>query len=292
MLDRPQQDAGDAGSDMAVTVLPAFVRAHGGVRVAFARVGAGSTARTVRTRSAESGGYRARFPNRPDDACEAVLINTGGGMTGGDTFAVEITAGEGADAIVTTQAAEKIYRSQGPDTVIDTALTLAPGARLDWLPQEAILFARAALKRSLAVEMAADATLHACEALYFGRAAMGEILETASLRDRWRIRRGGRLIFADDVRLDGLVNLTLARPAIAGGARATATALSIAPDAAARLDAAREAMGDCVSEFGVSALDGMLIARLLSPDAAALRADLARLMTFLTGRALPRSWQT
>jgi urease accessory protein len=289
MLDRlaPDPDPPPSEAPRPVPTMPAYVRANGGVRLDFARVGS----RTMRTTLAESGGFRARFPSTFVERCEAVLINTGGGMTGGDLCASRIHLGSGAQAAVTTQAAEKIYRSDGPETRVDTRLHLEAGSSLHWLPQEAILFAGARLRRKLEADLAQDASLVACESLFFGRAAFGEALEQASLKDRWRIRRGGRLIFADDVRLEGAVDLTLRRRAVGAGARAIATVLVVAPDAAGRLDAARAALGGAVSEWGASALDGMLVARLLSPDAAALRADLARLMTHLTGAALPRSWQ-
>jgi urease accessory protein len=271
-----------------VPIMPGYVRARGGVRVRFARAGG----RTVRTELAESGGFRARFPNTFNPSCEAVLINTGGGMTGGDALATCITVEAGAAAVVTTQAAEKIYRSQGPATEVSTRLEIGAGAALHWLPQEAILFGQAHLRRHLEAAMAPDATLIACESVYFGRSAMGEVLDEAILRDRWRIRRGGRLIFAEDVRLEGRVAEILSRSAIAGGARAVATVLLVAPGAPERLDEARAALVEAVSECGVSGFDGMLIARFLCPDAAALRADLARFIITLTGAALPRSWQT
>jgi urease accessory protein len=279
MLDRPKARA---------EALPLYVRAHGRVEVSFGCVGA----RTVRLASHESGGYRARFPTRFDGRSEAVLINTGGGMTGGDSLDITVKAEAGVRAVVTTQAAEKIYRSDGPDTCFSSRITLAEHATLHWLPQEAILFAGARLTRVLDVEMAATATLIACEAVYFGRAAMGEIFDDAAWRDRWRVRRKGRLIFAEDVRLEGLVHLALQRPAIAAGGRAVATVIVAAPDADSRLDEARAALAGAVSECGASALDSLLICRLMSPDAAALRADLARLMAALTMIPLPRSWQT
>lgn len=286
MLDRP--DCHNLTTPQASVMMPAFVRAKGGVRLRFARAGS----RTVRTEVAECGGYRARFPSTFNDTCEAVLINTGGGMTGGDRFTARIDVDSGARAIVTTQAAEKIYRSQGPETLIATQVSIAAGASLHWLPQEAILFASANLRRTMDADIAPDATLIACESLYFGRFAMGEILEQASLRDRWRIRRGGKLIFAEDVKLDGPVNLALQRKAVAAGARATATVLIVSPDAPSLIDAARQTLNHAISECGVTGFDGMLIARFLSPDAAALRADLARFMIHLTGAPLPRSWQT
>lgn len=143
-------------------LLPAYVRADGGVRLRFGRVGA----RTHRLELAESGGYRARFPTTFDASCEAVLINTGGGMAGGDAMRVAAVLEAGSDVVITSQAAEKIYRSQGADTCIETALTLKAGASLAWLPQESILFSGARLARNLTIDLAADARLVACESVF------------------------------------------------------------------------------------------------------------------------------
>jgi urease accessory protein len=273
-------------------LLPRFVRADGGVRVTLARVGARTAPFTI----AESGGYRVRFPRSPA-GCEGVLINTGGGMAGGDRMLLDISLGEGAEAVMTSQAAEKIYRSQGSDTEVGIRLDLAAGARLDWLPQEQILFDQARFSRTLDVAMAEDSRLTLVESVFFGRAASGEVLTSAHFRDRWRIRRGGRLVFADDVRLEGPVDAILARSAVGAGARACATLIHLAPDAESRLDAARLHLQDSASEIGASetgasAWDGMLLVRFVARDAARLRAELARFLQAFRGAALPRSWQT
>ncbi|MDP3408259.1 urease accessory protein UreD [Bosea sp. (in: a-proteobacteria)] len=272
-------------------LLPAYVRASGGVRLRFGRVGG----QTHRLDVAESGGYRARFPTTFDATSEAVLINTGGGMAGGDAMSVEIELGPGSDAIVTTQAAEKIYRSQGADTRIDTRLSVASGASLAWLPQETILFSGARLARHLALDLAPDARLVACESVFFGRSAMGETMQRGALRDRWRIRRGGKLVFAEDVRLEGAIAERLARPAIGAGARAAATIVAAGPDLAERLEQIRAlAAGELQGavEIGAGIVSDLLLIRLLSPDAQALRRVLVTLLRHLTGRALPRTWST
>jgi urease accessory protein len=272
-------------------LLPAYVRAAGGVRLRFGRVGS----QTHRLDVAESGGYRARFPTTFDATSEAVLINTGGGMAGGDAMAVEIELGPGSDAIVTTQAAEKIYRSQGADTRIDTRLSVASGASLAWLPQETILFSGARLARHLALDLAPDARLVACESVFFGRSAMGETMQRGALRDRWRIRRDGKLVFAEDVRLEGAIAERLARPAIGAGARAAATIVAAGPDLAERLEQIRAlAAGELQGavEIGAGIVSDLLLIRLLSPDAQALRRVLVTLLRHLTGRALPRTWST
>lgn len=272
-------------------LLPAYVRAAGGVRLRFGRVGG----QTHRLDVAESGGYRARFPTTFDATSEAVLINTGGGMAGGDAMSVDIALDAGSDAVVTTQAAEKVYRSQGADTRIGTALSVGAGASLAWLPQESILFSGARLARSLTVDLAADARLVACEAVFFGRSAMGETMLRGALRDRWRIRREGRLIFADDVRLEGALAETLARQAIGAGARAAATVIVAGPELQDRLEhvcalASEDNAGPV--ELGAGIVSDLVVIRLLSPDAQALRRVLVTLLGHLTGRALPRTWST
>lgn len=268
-------------------LLPAYVRAAGGVRLRFGQAGA----RTRRLELAESGGYRARFPDRADGFCEAVLINTGGGMTGGDAMRLDVAVDAGADVILTTQAAEKIYRSQGPSTAIDVRLRIAPGARLDWLPQETILFDGARLARTLDVDLAPDATLVASEAVVFGRSAMGETVGRGALRDRWRIRRGGRLVFAEDVRLEGAVSTLLGRPALGGGARALATIVAALPDAQALCEVVRERLGECAEvEGGAGVIDGLLVVRLLATEATTLRRAHVMLLGIVARRALPRTW--
>ena len=231
-----------------------------------------------------------RTPRREGAACTAVLLNTGGGMAGGDRLRVEARTQPGAAALITTQAAEKIYRSQGPASEIDVALSLAPSSRLDWLPQETILFSGSILHRRLTVDMAGDAALTIGEATVFGRAAMNEVFETGTYRDRWRIRRDGSLIFAEDVRLDGMPAQLLARPAAGNGARAMATILHIGPDAEARLDDARAVLARGTVECAAGAWQGMSLIRFLAQDARALRTDFMAAMAWLRGDAMPRSW--
>ncbi|PZR91545.1 MAG: urease accessory protein, UreD [Stutzerimonas stutzeri] len=271
-------------------LLPDYVRADGGVRLRFGQVGA----RTMRLEVAESGGYRARFPTAYDERCEAVLINTAGGMAGGDRAVTRIALDPGARAAVTTQAAEKIYRSQGSQTRVETKVEVAPGAELAWLPQETILFSGSRLARSLDVELAADASFIAAETLYFGRAAMGESLSRGHLHDRWRIRRDGKLIFAEDLRLDGAIDATLGRKAVGLGARAVATVFAIGPGQPEKLTEIRARLADDPAfaevEAGAGTLDGFLLVRLLSLDAQALRRALVMLLGHLIDRALPRTW--
>lgn len=266
--------------------LPRYIRAAGGVRVAIGTTKRGSCPMAI----AERGGYRVRFVNGP--RCEGVYLNTGGGLAGGDDLALDVTLAPGAAATLTTQAAEKVYRAQAEPTTMRVSLDLGPGAALDWLPQEQILFDGARLVRRIDARLAADARLLMVEAAVFGRRAMGETMTHGLLHDRWRIRRAGRLVFAEDLKLDGPVAEILARKACGAGARAIATVLLVAPDAEARVEDARAALADARVECAAGAVEGVLIARFLGPDAQALRADLARFLARLSGSPLPRSWST
>jgi urease accessory protein len=249
---------------------------------------AASAGRTRRTRLHEDGSLRARFPNAVADALELVIVNTGGGMTGGDRFAIDISLGEGASLIAGTAAAEKVYRSTGPDAVMDVSLEIAEGARLAWLPQETILFDNARLSRRIDVDLAAGASLVLAEAVVCGRAAMGEAMSHGFFADRWRVRREGRLVFADSARLDGAIAERLGRPASAAGGITIATVL-IAPGGDATLAAVRALDDQFSGEVGISAWNNIAVARLCAQDGAALRHDLIAVLAAL-GSDVPRLW--
>ena len=269
---------------------PRRQRAHAVVRVEFARVGE----RTEAARVFETGGLRVKFPNaaRP---CQAVIVNTGGGIAGGDRAQIDFALGERAEAEITTQSAEKIYRAEGEAAMIATRLVLGAGAKLDWLPQETILFDKARLQRRLDVDVAADAALLIVECFVFGRAAMGEARVDAEVADRWRIRRAGRLLFAEDMALRR-ASAALDRVAVGDGASALATLFVMAPNPEAVRDDLRIIFGrhECRPgerlEAGVSALDGYVVARAVSSAPCRLRAALLQAIVSLRGRPAPRVW--
>jgi urease accessory protein len=242
---------------------------------------------TRRTRVDERGSLRVRFPNHAGPELEAVLVNTGGGMTGGDRFDIDIAAGPDARLLFGTTAAEKIYRSLGPATTVAVKLAVAAGATLRWLPQETILFDRARLSRRIDVEMEEGATLLLAESVVFGRSAMGESVESGALADRWRIRVGGKLVFAESVNLDGAISTALAEPAVAAGGCAIATVL-IVPGGEHHVAAVRAAA--VFGEVGISCWNGIAVARLCARDGAILRHDLAAVLAALATGPLPKLW--
>ena len=270
---------------------PVSNRARGALAAGFRRVGA----RTEVVGPHETGGYRLRLPRAHGESCEAVIVNTGGGMAGGDRADFAFAAEAGAAVTLTTTAAEKVYRGAEAggtkaETRVGVALTLAAAAALDWLPQETILFDGARLARRLDVDMAEDADLLMAETLVFGRLGMGERMGSGRIRDRWRVRRGGRLALAEDLDLDGDVAGLLDRPALGGGARASATVVWASRDAESGLERARAALDVAEVTGGASGWNGMLVARAVSPSPRALRAAIVTLLSGLRGRALPRLW--
>ena len=191
----------------------------------------------------ESGSLRVRFPSPEAEGLSGVFVNTAGGIAGGDRFDIDIAAGEGARLTLTTAAAEKVYRAPGPAAQLNIALKAEAGAHLAWLPQETILFDRARISRRIDIDLAEDASLLLCEIVVFGRAAMGERMLHGEFVDRWRLRRGGKLVFAETIRLDGDIGAKLAQPAIAKGGVAIGTAL-IVPGDEAVVERIREAAED------------------------------------------------
>jgi urease accessory protein len=236
-----------------------------------------------------SGCLKTLFPHGSRDRLTGVFLNTAGGITGGDRLKFQAKAGMDSHLCLTTQAAERIYRAQpGEIGHVENHLTVAPGARLDWLPQETILFDHGALDRTLTIDMAAESRLLAVESLVLGRSAMGETLNATHLRDRIRIRRDDDLIFADTLRLDTDTLADLPRTAMLNGAGAMASVLFAAPEAEAHLTHLRDLMPPA---GGVSLIrPGLLFARILAEDSFVLRQSLIPVLTHLNGANLPRTW--
>jgi urease accessory protein len=244
---------------------------------------------TRRTRLAEDGSLRVRFPGACAGAQEAVLVNTAGGIAGGDRFSVAVALEESARLVVTTAAAEKIYRTDGPRAALAVTATLAAGAELTWLPQETILFDRARLERTVDIAMAQTARLVFAETVVLGRTAMGETVRDGYFADRWQVRRDGKLAFAENFCLDGAIADRLGEVAVAAGHLALGTVLMV-PGDDADVNAARAVAGRFRGEAGISTWNGIALARLAAPDGAALRHDLVIMLSALRHAPLPRLW--
>jgi urease accessory protein len=274
--------------DLILSLSKDEVRAPARMQRARGRGSISAFAANGRTRLAtlhEDGCAKIRLPNTHDHSLQAVLINTAGGLTGGDDVRWEATAGPGTSLVLTTQACERIYRSLGTDAEVSVKLTAGANARLDWLPQETILFERGKLRRTLEVDLAEGATLCALEAVILGREAMGEDARSATFRDDWRIRRSGRLIHAEATRLGGAPQERDAL-SLLDGAGAFATVLYVGADVERRLDGVRALL---TGRSGASLVGERLTVRAIAPSGLALRKILGPVVASLAG-SLPRLW--
>jgi urease accessory protein len=261
------------------------------------RLGFGADPASPLTRLYQRSPARVLFPRiEAGEPPQAVIVNTAGGLTGGDRWRAEIEVAEGARAVVAGQAAEKLYRALDEATRIESRLRVGACGWLEWLPQPTILFNGARLRRTLEAELAPGARLLAVETLVFGRLAAGERIGSGLVYDAWRLRRDGRLAWAEALSLEGDIAAMLDRHAGFGGARALATVLYAAEDAARHLTAARELLEPSGGRAGASLLDGVLLCRLLDADPARLRREVGAFLAAFRARAaglparLPRVW--
>ena len=282
-----------AGPGGAASAQPRPATGHGRLELSFVRRGSV----TALARLYQQTPLRAFLPRHDcGDLAVAAIANVGGGLVGGDRASVDLAIGAGAAALVTSQAAEKVYRSPGPDCVVENRLAVAAGGWLEWCPQETILFDRARLRRSLRLDLAPDARAMLGETLVLGRLASGERALRGLLHDRIEVRIDGVLRWRDALRLDGEFAALLEAPAGLRGARVVTTFVYAGEDAAARLELARDLLPAAPVRAGATLVDGLLVARLLAEDPLALRGGFAlfwsRFRAAVGGLppVLPRLW--
>ena len=234
-------------------------------------------------------GSAKAFIHPGDTGPEVVFLNTSGGLTGGDTLRYGLDLAAGCRATATTQTAERAYRSDASSARIEVRHRLGPGARLDWLPQETILFDRSALRRDTLIELDSDAACLMLEAVVLGRAAMGERVAEVRFDDRRRIMRDGRPVLVEPLRLT-TASLAAGR-GVLQDARAFATLALVADGAEDALGPVRAVLDEPGVAGGASGFDGKLIVRLMAGDGWPLRRQILRLLAVLRPGPLPRVWQ-
>jgi urease accessory protein len=237
----------------------------------------------------QEGCAKIRLPETFSPEMEAILINTSGGLTGGDVIEWSVAAAASTRLCVTTQANEKIYKAASDTASVSTSITVAEGASVHWLPQETILFDQASLTRRLDVDLADNAEFLAVEAVLLGRKAMGEAVGRGFFRDRWRVRRNGRLIHAEELRFEGEIERLTQAAAVLSGQVAFATLFYTGPLGEAFLPRLRECLDG--TPGGASYWNGKLIARIAAPTGFDLRKILVPAISVLrNGAPVPKVW--
>jgi urease accessory protein len=265
---------------------------HASLRLRFAH-DAGTTRLAARSHSGPLRVQKALYPEGPG-VCHAIVVHPPGGVAGGDQLAIEVEAGAGSHAFLTTPGAAKWYRTTGAAARQTVRIVAGEGGAVEWLPQETILFDQARVEMAHEVELAADASYIGSEILCFGRTAAGERFERGSLRQHTAIRRGGRLVWWEQGVLAGGAAGIGSPLGLAGGS-VCATLVGVGRPAPAALLSALRA-GDAA--LAVSQVKSVFVARYLCDDSETARHAMARvwqaLRPHLLGRAatIPRIWAT
>ncbi len=267
---------------------PPLQRSHGCLSLSLA-------ARAGRTAIAgwyQSGAAKARAPKvYSHHGIEALLINTAGGLTGGDSFEISLSVERDALGVFTSQASEKIYRSIGGTASIKVDMNVAKDGRGYWVPQDTIFFDGAALSRELRLAAADSAEFLIMEPLVFGREAMGERVSSGRYRDSWRVSADDRLVFAEEARLDGDIKAGLLRPAMGRGATAYLTGLYRGPAMVEKRDALRGLACGEGTWAGASLLRDALSFRVAAQAPTDMRRWMVAAYGILSGLSAPIAWR-
>jgi len=205
---------------------------------------------------------------------EAVLVNTAGGVAGGDRLDTDVTALAGATITMTSQAAERIYGALDQPARISTTLTACAAAKLAWCPQETIVFDRARVRRDTRIAVSPGAELLALEWIVLGRAAHGEVVDSGSVVDSWRVEQNGRLVWADTLRITDDVFPHLRRRALLADCTAVATLVYVGPDLTNRLACLRDWAASLECRSAATMVGGLIVVRFAAAEASTLRTGL------------------
>lgn len=288
MLDQPasldQSAIGAASSDASLNGAP-HQRAKGRAHIVLKN----REGQTVLDDLHQSGSLKLFLPKNHASRMDGVVVNTAGGIAGGDRLEVSANLENDCDFCMTSQTAERVYKCLDQPGRVESRFSLGENASLDWLPQETILFDGCRLERCLDVSMPKSATLTLLESVVLGRKAMGETVKTCHFSDRWNIVRDDRLVFADYLKFASPAKL--GGCATFGGIGAFATLVHIAPNAELRLNEMRSLLTFDAVRAAASAWNGLMVVRFASSDGFHLRNALTHILKNFRNHPLPAVWQ-
>ena len=238
----------------------------------------------------QAGCTKMMLPKTYSQMTEAVMLNTAGGITGGDQLDISVVAQDCA-LVATSQTAERFYKSSTSPAKISIQLKAQESANLHWLPQETILFDGAEIDRTIRLDMQSGSQCLIAESLVLGREAMGEVVQSCHFTDSWRLYRDGVLFHAEQLRLTGDVRDVLAASAGGNAARLLTTIIYAGADAEQAAERLKPIISSSSSASATSCWREKLVVRLMSADASAGRTDIIKLLLALRQQPLPRVWQ-
>jgi len=222
-----------------------------------------------RRRSGPLGIQRPFFPE--GDTCHVYLLHPPGGVAGGDDLDVRVTTDPSARALITTPGATKFYRTRGPHATVRQTLEVGNGSVLEWLPQENIFFPGADANVATEIHLRGSARIAAWEIQCLGRPVIGERFEDGALDARLDLRRDGRPILRERLRvagagiLDGASGLR--------GYPVSATLLMTAADAAflSKARGIAEPGADQQRVHGITLIEDVAVVRALADSTTSVR---------------------
>ena len=238
----------------------------------------------------QSGCSKLMLPKTYGIMKEAVLLNTAGGITGGDALNINITASD-CNVVVTSQTAERFYRSNMQPASISIFLKVDKGAKLHWIPQETILFEGSAVDRTIKLDMAHDCDCLLAETLVLGREAMGEKIRTCHFTDQWRLYEEGKLFHSEAMRMTGDMEKLLDSKAGAHGARIISTIICAGPNTELLWPIVEKKLLSMSSVSAASFFNGKMIIRLLNSNCSNGRTEFNQMLMELRSQPMPRVWQ-
>lgn len=250
--------------------------------------------KTVLAKSEHRGPLTVQRPFYPEGGvCHVYLLHPPGGIVAGDQLSITADVQNDAQALITTPAAGKFYRSGGGEARQTVNLIIAENASLEWLPQETIVYEGARLNSSMHIELAEHARFIGWEILALGRPAAGEGFANGTATLNWRISRAGRLVYMERLRLDA--EAFQARWGLFG--HSACGTLFVYPATPLHLAVVQELIGDEANR-GVTLIEGLLICRGLDRRADLLKGFFERVWGLVRGDVVgkevcaPRIWAT
>ena len=216
---------------------------------------------------------KALYPEGPSVA-HAIIVHPPGGVVGGDELRIAVALDAGAAAVVSTPGAAKWYRANGQVSRQALTLRVAPGAALEWLPQETIFFNEADVQLDTLVELEGDARFIGCDILCFGRTASGERFDQGRIRQRLRIQRDGAPLWMEQGRLLGGSAPMRSPLGLAGHsvcANLVAVGLPLSPSMMQALRERCTAIADGRGRFGATQMKSVLLVRYLGDSSEVAR---------------------
>jgi urease accessory protein len=226
------------------------------------------------------------------------VIHPPGGLVGGDRLTIDVEAAPGTEALLTTPAATKFYRSRGARAEQRVSIRVAAKAAVEWLPQETIVFGGAHAASSVEVDVEPGGSFVGWEITCLGRRASGDGFERGEYVQTMRVREGGRPLAFERVRYEGGSGALQSRVGLAG--RPVTGSLVAVTDRAELAEAVRNALPEPVAGelFSVTSRRSVLVCRYLGESALRARAGFQSAWRIVQGAlrgytpASPRIWAT